>query len=60
VVSYAGWQAVDRAEREAGEPQGRPRVKLCSFDELLEAAKDDGRHRSAAGTAAASRTTPAP
>ena len=40
VVSYAGWQAVDRAEREAGEPQGRPRVKLCSFDELLEAAKD--------------------
>src|ERR687894_2539494 len=48
-VSYAGWQAVDRAEREAGEPHGRPRVKLCSFDELLEAAKDDGRHRSAAG-----------
>ena len=38
-VSYAGWQAVDRAEREAGEPHGRPRVKLCSFDELLEAAK---------------------
>jgi ferredoxin--NADP+ reductase len=40
VVSYAGWQAVDRAEREAGEPHGRPRVKLCSFEELLEAAKD--------------------
>jgi ferredoxin/flavodoxin---NADP+ reductase len=40
LVSYAGWQAVDRAEREAGEPHGRPRVKLCSFDELLEAAKD--------------------
>jgi ferredoxin--NADP+ reductase len=59
-VSYAGWQAVDRAEREAGEPHGRPRVKLCSFEELLEASKDDGRHRSAAGTAAASRTTPAP
>jgi ferredoxin/flavodoxin---NADP+ reductase len=39
-VSYAGWQAVDRAEREAGEPQGRPRVKLCSFEELLEAARD--------------------
>ena len=39
-VSYAGWEAVDRAEREAGEPHGRPRVKLCSFDELLEAAKD--------------------
>jgi ferredoxin--NADP+ reductase len=40
VVSYAGWQAVDRAEREAGEPHGRPRVKLCSFEELLEAARD--------------------
>jgi len=39
-VSYAGWQAVDRAEREAGEPHGRPRVKLCSFDELLETAKE--------------------
>jgi ferredoxin/flavodoxin---NADP+ reductase len=39
-VSYAGWQAVDRIEREAGEPYGRPRVKLCSFEELLEAAKD--------------------
>jgi ferredoxin--NADP+ reductase len=39
-VSYAGWQAVDRVEREAGEPHGRPRVKLCSFGELLEAAKD--------------------
>ncbi len=39
-VSYAGWEAVDRVEREAGEPHGRPRVKLCSFEELLEAAKD--------------------
>ena len=39
-VSYAGWQAVDRAEKEAGERHGRPRVKLCSFEALLEAAKD--------------------
>jgi ferredoxin/flavodoxin---NADP+ reductase len=39
-VSYAGWRAVDRVEREAGEPHGRPRIKLCSFEELLEAAKD--------------------
>ncbi len=37
-VSYAGWQAIDEAERGAGEPQGRPRVKLCNWDELLEAA----------------------
>src|SRR5829696_8119851 len=38
LVSYAGWEAIDRAEKEAGEPHGRPRVKLCSFEELLEAA----------------------
>jgi ferredoxin--NADP+ reductase len=39
-VTYAGWEAIDRAEKEAGEPHGRPRVKLCSFDELLGAARD--------------------
>jgi ferredoxin--NADP+ reductase len=39
-VSYGGWEAIDRAERSAGEPQGRPRVKLCTFDELLEAARE--------------------
>jgi ferredoxin--NADP+ reductase len=39
-VSYAGWEAIDRAEKSAGEPQGRPRVKLCTFDELLEAARE--------------------
>jgi len=39
-VSYAGWEAIDRVEKAAGEPHGRPRVKLCSFEELLEAAKD--------------------
>jgi ferredoxin/flavodoxin---NADP+ reductase len=37
-VSYAAWEAIDRVEKAAGEPHGRPRVKLCSFDELLEAA----------------------
>ena len=36
--AYAGWEAIDAAEKGAGEPQGRPRVKLCTFDELLEAA----------------------
>ncbi len=40
LVTYAGWEAIDRAEREAGEPQGRPRIKLCTFDELLEAARE--------------------
>jgi ferredoxin/flavodoxin---NADP+ reductase len=37
-VTYAGWEAIDRREREAGERQGRPRVKLARFEELLEAA----------------------
>jgi ferredoxin--NADP+ reductase len=39
-VTYAGWEAIDRAEKSAGEPHGRPRVKLCSFDELLDAARE--------------------
>jgi ferredoxin--NADP+ reductase len=38
VVEYAGWTAIDEAERAAGEKLGRPRVKLCSWDELLSAA----------------------
>jgi ferredoxin/flavodoxin---NADP+ reductase len=38
-VTYAAWEAIDRAEKSAGEPQGRPRVKLCSFDDLLDAAR---------------------
>ena len=35
-VEYAGWQAIDAAERAAGEPAGRPRVKLHAWDDLLE------------------------
>jgi ferredoxin/flavodoxin---NADP+ reductase len=35
VVDNAGWQAIDTAERTAGEPLGRPRVKLTAWDELL-------------------------
>jgi ferredoxin--NADP+ reductase len=40
-VTYAGWEAIDRAERSAGEPQERPRVKLCTFEDLLAIAHDD-------------------
>jgi ferredoxin--NADP+ reductase len=39
VVSYAGWEAIDALERARGEPVGRPRVKLCSWEELLTAAR---------------------
>jgi ferredoxin--NADP+ reductase len=34
-VSYKGWEAIDRAEVERGEPQGRPRVKFCSIEEMV-------------------------
>jgi ferredoxin--NADP+ reductase len=39
-VTYSGWEAIDSAERAAGEPQERPRVKFCTHDELLAAAYD--------------------
>jgi ferredoxin--NADP+ reductase len=38
-VRYDGWEAIDAAERGAGEPQGRPRVKLTRHEQLLEAAR---------------------
>jgi ferredoxin/flavodoxin---NADP+ reductase len=39
-VTYEGWEAIDTAEKSAGEPHGRPRVKLTSTEELLDAARD--------------------
>jgi ferredoxin--NADP+ reductase len=33
-VTFEGWKAIDAAEVAAGEPDGRPRVKLTSVDEL--------------------------
>ncbi|HZT92841.1 MAG TPA: FAD-dependent oxidoreductase [Gaiellaceae bacterium] len=44
-VEYEGWQAIDAAERSAGEPLGRPRVKLHRWERLL----DVGRRTPAAG-----------
>jgi ferredoxin--NADP+ reductase len=38
-VVHAGWSSIDQRERAAGEQLGRPRVKLCTWDELLEAAE---------------------
>jgi ferredoxin/flavodoxin---NADP+ reductase len=38
VVTYEGWEAIDRHERSLGEPAGRPRVKLTRIEELLRAA----------------------
>ena len=36
-VEYTRWQAIDAAERAAGEPLGRPRVKLTAWEALLRA-----------------------
>jgi ferredoxin/flavodoxin---NADP+ reductase len=38
-VMYPGWTSIDEHERAAGEKLGRPRVKLRTWDELLEAAE---------------------
>jgi ferredoxin/flavodoxin---NADP+ reductase len=38
-VVYAGWLAIDALERLRGEPLGRPRVKVVTWDELREAAE---------------------
>lgn len=39
VVTYEGWQRIDTAETAAGEAQGRPRVKLLTWDAQLAAAR---------------------
>jgi ferredoxin/flavodoxin---NADP+ reductase len=39
VVTYGGWEAIDSAERGRGAEEGRPRVKLATWDELLETAR---------------------
>src|SRR5215831_7050691 len=46
-VVYAGWASIDALERAAGEKLGRPRVKLRSWDELLDAAGSPERGRPA-------------
>jgi ferredoxin/flavodoxin---NADP+ reductase len=38
-ITYEHWQAIDETERSAGEPHGRPRVKLVRHEHLLDAAK---------------------
>ena len=38
-VAYGGWQAIDGLERTRGEPVGRPRIKLCTWEELLAAGR---------------------
>ena len=39
-VDATGWRRIDKAESAAGAGQGRPRVKISSWDALLAAARD--------------------
>ncbi len=39
VVMYEGWERIDATERARGELQGRPRIKLITWDDLLAAAR---------------------
>jgi ferredoxin--NADP+ reductase len=38
VVSFRGWQRIDRIERQAGSTQRRPRIKQTDLGELLASA----------------------
>ena len=46
-VVYDGWTAIDQVERTAGEKLGRPRVKICTWDDLLTAAEAVALHSEA-------------
>jgi ferredoxin/flavodoxin---NADP+ reductase len=41
LVTYSGWEAIDRHERALGERAGRPRVKLTDIDEMLRIAAEE-------------------
>jgi len=34
-IEYGHWESIDAHERALGDPHGRPRIKLCSWDQLL-------------------------
>ena len=44
-VTYDDWQRIDELETARGEPQGRPRVKFTSAEEILAALKREGQDR---------------
>ncbi len=39
-VEYDGWRAIDALETARGEQRGRPRVKLTTIEEMLDASRD--------------------
>jgi ferredoxin--NADP+ reductase len=41
LVTFADWRALDKLEIERGAPQGRPRVKFTTIEEMLGALPRD-------------------
>jgi ferredoxin/flavodoxin---NADP+ reductase len=41
LVTYSGWEAIDRHERTLGESAGRPRVKLTRIEDMLRIAASE-------------------
>jgi ferredoxin--NADP+ reductase len=41
LLTYSGWEAIDRHERGLGESSGRPRVKLTRIEEMLRIAAEE-------------------
>jgi ferredoxin--NADP+ reductase len=41
LVTYSGWEAIDRYERALGEQGGRPRVKLTEIEQMLQIAASE-------------------
>ena len=41
LVTWKGWESIDEHERRAGEPAGRPRVKLVRIDDMCVIASPD-------------------
>jgi len=40
VISYEGWERIDKLERTRGADQSRPRIKLASWKELVDAGRN--------------------
>ena len=59
-VDKAGWARMDAMETAAGKDQGRPRVKLCTVDEMLAAAGPPGLGAVAGGSARSPVPSPRP
>jgi ferredoxin/flavodoxin---NADP+ reductase len=43
LITYSGWEAIDRHEQALGQSSGRPRVKLTAIEEMLRVAAAQGR-----------------